>query len=79
MTMALLDLMVKGEAVIRMEAERSLVRKFRSEYQRLAATAGHQEAIRTLVAKRKREYDAIVREARERVRARHTPAPDRAA
>jgi hypothetical protein len=78
--MALVELMVKGEAVIRLEAERVLVRKFGAEYQSLAAQVGRQEAIRVLVATRKSDYDAIVREARDRVRARHTPpAPDRAA
>jgi hypothetical protein len=75
-----MELMVKGEAVIRLEAERSMVRRFRSDYERLVASGGHAGAIRRLVAAHKPEYDQIVRVARERVRSRISPpAPDRAA
>ena len=68
-----MDLMVKGEAIVRREAERSLVRRFRTDYERLAAEGGHAEAVRRLVATHKPEYDEVVRDARGRVRTRMTP------
>jgi hypothetical protein len=60
-------MVVKGEALIRLEAERRLLVRYRAEYERLAGTADHVRAVRSLVLKHKRTYDAMVREARAHV------------
>jgi len=57
-------MVVKGEGLIRLEAERLLLRRFRSEYDEFRAGSDHIEAVKALVVLRKREYDACVREAR---------------
>jgi hypothetical protein len=61
-------MIVKGEALIRLEAERRLVERYRKEYERLLARHEHIRAILSLVKTHKRAYDDAVREARERVR-----------
>ncbi len=59
-----MSMVVKGEGLIRLEAERLLLRQFKDEYEQLRDESGHVEAIKALVVIRKREYDACVREAR---------------
>jgi hypothetical protein len=61
-------MVVKGEALIRLEAERRLLDRYRAEYDRMVGTGDHVRAVRTLVVKHKRSYDTMVREAREHVR-----------
>lgn len=58
-------MIVKGEALIRLEAERRLVSAFRREYDRLLKRGDHVGAVRSLVKSHKRAYDNAVREARE--------------
>jgi hypothetical protein len=62
-----MGMVVKGEGLIRLEAERLLLRGFREEYERLRDECGHVEAVKALVVIRKREYDTCVREARATV------------
>jgi hypothetical protein len=59
-----MGMVVKGEGLIRLEAERLLLRRFKDEYEKLRDESGHVEAVKALVVIRKREYDACVREAR---------------
>ncbi len=61
-------MIVKGEALIRLEAERRLLERYRKEYERLRARTEHVRAVLTLVKTHKRAYDDAVREAREHVR-----------
>jgi hypothetical protein len=58
------------EAIARLEAEAALLKRFDAEYRRLSAKDGHVRAVVRLVASHKREYDALMREARDRVPAR---------
>ena len=57
-------MIVKGEALIRLEAERRLLGAFRAEYERLLKRADHVHAVRSLVKSHKRAYDAAIQEAR---------------
>jgi hypothetical protein len=59
-----MSMIVKGEGLIRLEAERLLLRRLKDEYQRLKDETGHIGAVKTLVARRKRDYDECIREAR---------------
>jgi hypothetical protein len=59
-----MSMVVKGEGLIRLEAERQLLGRFKAEYERLRTTDGHVEAVKVLVATRKRDYDACIRDAR---------------
>jgi hypothetical protein len=68
-------MVVKGEALIRLEAERRLLDRYRAEYGRLAGSSDHVRAVRTLVVRHKRSYDTMVREARDHV-LRTLPQPD---
>jgi hypothetical protein len=61
-------MIVKGEALIRLEAERRLLDRYRKEYERLVARFEHVRAVLTLVKTHKRAYDDAVREARDRIR-----------
>ncbi len=63
----LMGMVVKGEGLIRLEAERLLLRRFRAEYDELRQGSDHIEAVKALVVIRKREYDTCVREARATV------------
>jgi hypothetical protein len=58
-------MIVKGEALIRLEAERRLLGAFRAEYERLLDRGDHVRAVRALVKSHKRAYDAAMREARD--------------
>jgi len=58
------------EAIARLEAESALLKEHEAEYRRLCARGGHVRAVVRMVAAHKREYDALVRTARERVPAR---------
>ena len=58
------------EAIARLEAESALLKEHEAEYLRLSAKGGHVRAVVRMVAAHKREYDALVRTARERVPAR---------
>jgi hypothetical protein len=61
-------LIVKGEALIRLEAERRLLERYRKEYERLVARHEHVRAVLQLVKAHKRAYDDAVREARDVIR-----------
>jgi hypothetical protein len=61
-------MIVKGEALIRLEAERRLLDRYRKEYERLLARVEHFRAVLQLVKAHKRAYDDAVREAREHIR-----------
>jgi hypothetical protein len=58
------------EAIARLEAEAALVKAHEDEYRRLSAKNGHVRAVVRMVAAHKREYDALVRVARDKVPAR---------
>jgi hypothetical protein len=58
------------EALARLEAEAGLVKQHEAEYARLSAKNGHVRAVVRMVAAHKREYDALVRTARDKVPAR---------
>jgi hypothetical protein len=58
------------EATARLEAEAALLKKHDAEYKRLADKLGHAPAVVKLVATHKREYDALVKVARDKVPAR---------
>jgi hypothetical protein len=58
------------EALARLEAEAGLVKQHEAEYARLSAKDGHARAVVRMVAAHKREYDALVRTARDKVPAR---------
>jgi hypothetical protein len=58
---------VKGEALARVEAERRLLSTYRAEYDRLTKRRDHITAVRSLVKSHKRAYDEMIREARERL------------
>jgi hypothetical protein len=57
-------MIVKGEALIRLEAERRLLGAFRAEYDRLLKRTDHVHAVRSLVKAHKRAYDVALIEAR---------------
>jgi membrane glycosyltransferase len=57
-------MIVKGEALIRLEAERRLLAAFRAEYERLLKRTDHVRAVRALVKSHKRAYDVAMSEAR---------------
>ena len=58
------------EATARLEAEAALLKKHDAEYERLARKLGHASAVVKLVATHKREYDVLVKAARDKVPAR---------
>jgi len=58
------------EATARIEAEAALLKKHDAEYERLARKLGHVPAVVRLVATHKREYDALVKIARDKVPAK---------
>ena len=58
------------EATARLEAEAALLKKHDAEYHRLADKVGHAAAVVKLVTIHKREYDALVKVARDKVPAR---------
>ena len=60
-------MIVKGEGLVRMEAERLFMRRCGGEYEDMARERGHVEALKFLVAHRKKDYDACVRDARDAV------------
>ncbi len=60
-------MIVKGEGLIRIEAERLFVRRCGGEYEHMAGERGHVEALKFLVAHRKKDYDECVRGARDAV------------
>jgi hypothetical protein len=57
-------MIVKGEALVRLEAERRLLRAFAAEYERLLARTDHVRAVRALVKSHKLAYGAALAEAR---------------
>jgi hypothetical protein len=57
-------MIVKGEALVRLEAERRLLGAYRSEYERLLARTDHVRAVRSLVKSHKRTYAVALAEAR---------------
>lgn len=57
-------MIVKGEALIRLEAERRLLGAFRAEYERLLARTDHVRAVKALVKSHKRAYDTALSDAR---------------
>ena len=57
-------MIVKGEALVRLEAERRLLGAFRAEYERLLERTDHVRAVRALVKAHKRAYDVAMTEAR---------------
>ena len=61
-------MIVKGEALIRLEAERRLLVRYQKEYERLVARYEHIRAVLQLVKTHKRAYDDAVREARDLIR-----------
>jgi len=62
--------MVTGmEARARLEAETKLLAKHRVRYRRLLDRKGHVEAVLAIVKGHKPEYDRLVKEAVERIRA----------
>ena len=63
-------MMVTGmEARARLEAETKLLAKHSSQYRRAAERKGHVEAVLAIVKGHKIEYDRLVKEAIERLRA----------
>jgi hypothetical protein len=58
------------EATARLEAEAALLKKHDAEYDRLSGKLGHVPAVVKLVATHKREYDALVKVARDKVPAK---------
>jgi len=58
-------MLVKGEGLIRLEAERRLLKHYAAEYERLARGHGHVEALRRLVDAHKARYNEVTRQARE--------------
>jgi hypothetical protein len=58
-------MLVKGEGLTRLEAERRLVKRYKDEYERLARRRGHVHALQSLVKAHKNRYNTLVREARE--------------
>ena len=73
-------MIVKGEALVRLEAERRLLRAYRAEYERLVARTDHVRAVRSLVKSHKRAYGVALAEARAwAVPVRAETAPTRAA
>jgi hypothetical protein len=72
-------MIVKGEGLIRIEAERLFMRRCGAEYEDMARERGHIEALRFLVAHRKKDYDACVRDARGAVRGAAAARTERAA
>jgi len=58
------------EAIARLEAEGRLIKRHDAEYRRLAGKHGHIRAVVRLVAAHKREYDGLIRTARDGVAAR---------
>jgi hypothetical protein len=58
------------EAIARLEAEAGLLKLHDSEYRRLSAKDGHVRAVVRMVTVHKREYDALIRTARDKVPAR---------
>lgn len=70
-------MLVKGEGLIRLEAERRLIRMFATEYERLAKRHGHVEAMRRLVEAHKTRYNEVTRDSREdQGRQRRLPAAE---
>jgi len=57
-------MIVKGEALVRLEAERRLLSVYRAEYERLLARTDHVRAVRSLVKSHKRAYGVALAEAR---------------
>jgi hypothetical protein len=57
-------MIVKGEALVRLEAERRLLKAFAAEYERLLARTDHVRAVRGLVKSHKVAYGAALAEAR---------------
>ncbi len=66
------SMVVKGEGLTRLEAERRLVRLYKKEYDRLAGRDGHVDALRSLVRDHKERYNTVVRQVREE---RELPRP----
>jgi hypothetical protein len=68
-------MVVKGEGLNRLEAERRLVKRYKAEYERLAGRRGHVDALRSMVNTHKNRYNDLIREVRqERELARPAPA-----
>jgi hypothetical protein len=59
-------MVVKGEGLTRLEAERRLVKLYRDEYERLTRRRGHVDALRSMVKTHKSRYNALLREVRDR-------------
>ena len=54
-------MVVKGEGLTRLEAERRLVKLYKDEYERLERRRGHVDAMRSLVRAHKNRYNTLVR------------------
>ena len=65
-------MVVKGEGLTRLEAERRLVKLYKQEYERVARESGHVDALRSLVRDHKERYNTVVRQVREE---RELPRP----
>jgi hypothetical protein len=57
-------MIVKGEALVRLEAERRLLNAYANEYERLLKRTDHVRAVRALVKSHKVAYGAALAEAR---------------
>jgi hypothetical protein len=66
------SMVVKGEGLTRLEAERRLVKLYRNEYEKVVRRHGHVEALRSLVKDHKERYNTVVRQVREE---RELPRP----
>lgn len=58
-------MIVKGEGLTRLQAERRFVSLYKREYERLAGRRGHVDALRSMVKTHKTRYNEVVREIRE--------------
>jgi hypothetical protein len=55
---------VRGEALVRLEAERRMLKIYKSEYQGLTRRVGHVGALCSLVKDYKESYNALLRQVR---------------
>jgi hypothetical protein len=59
------EMVVKGEGLLRLEAERRLLKTYKAEFERSARRRGRVAAVRGLVTAHKDRYNAFLREIRE--------------
>ena len=57
-------MVVRGEALVRLEAERRLLKLYKAEYQGLTRRMGHVGALCSLVKDYKESYNGLLREIR---------------